>query len=262
MKCTLAEQLIPLFAGGDLQPPEAETLRQHLDACAACRQLAEEFAASQSWLREFAAPEFDEAVFADLRASVLKEIAQAGEGEQFANAAGLAFTQSLSANNSSWLGWLLPRWNPRLAFAAAALILLAGLAWVVVRHQPSPRETTVAGGDSPKPSLPPAPRPVPKQVQVVAQETPNPAHPRPALRPRPAALEKRHSPVAPPATDLTAQSQTDPLTTTVEPTTNSDLTALAPEREMLRIELQTADPNIRIIWLTPKADTDSTPKTK
>lgn len=245
MNCQSAEQLIPLFSGGDLKSQEAERVRLHLENCAHCCQVAEEFAASQAWLSEFAAPEFDEAVFADLRASVRREI-QATE----------------ERGRRSWIDWLLPRWNPRLAFAAVAvLILLAGLAAVVYRTKPSSRETTVAGGEKPKTAMTPLP-PTPQieQGQAFAGVPPklSPAnrqgHKSQRLTPDVKALLTES-----PTTDLTAQSQNVPSPTT-EPAANSDLTASVSEREMLRIELQTKDPNIRIIWLAPKSD--STPNSK
>lgn len=249
MNCQSAEQLIPLFSGGDLKSQEAEQVRLHLENCAHCCQVAEEFAASQAWLSEFAAPEFDEAVFADLRASVRREI-QATE----------------ERGRRSWIDWLLPRWNPRLAFAAVAvLILLAGLAAVVYRTKPSSRETTVAGGEKPKTAMTPLPpTPQPEEQKVVADNQPtSPRVYKPAQRPQRFAPDTQEPLVEPSIQDLTAQSQNDPSPIT-EPAVSSDVAAITPkpEREMLRIELQTKDPNIRIIWLAPKSDLDSTPKTK
>lgn len=243
MNCQSAEQLIPLFSGGDLKSQEAEQVRLHLENCAHCCQVAEEFAASQAWLSEFAAPEFDEAVFADLRASVRREIQAAEE-----------------RGRKSWIEWLLPRWNPQLAFAAVAvLILLVGLAAIVYRTKSSSRETTVAGGRQPKAvttSLPPTPQP--EEQKAIASDQPAPPR-----TDKPGQKRQRYAPDAPkplvePSTqDLTAQSQNDPLPIT-EPAVNSDVAIAKPEKqpEMLRIEFQTDDPNIRIIWFSPK-----TPKT-
>ncbi|HMX24533.1 MAG TPA: zf-HC2 domain-containing protein, partial [Blastocatellia bacterium] len=76
MKCELVEKLIPLHIGGDLEPSESESLRQHLADCARCRQLQEEFEASRVWLREMTAPDFDAAIYADLRATVIRQIKQ------------------------------------------------------------------------------------------------------------------------------------------------------------------------------------------
>jgi hypothetical protein len=59
--------------------------------------------------------------------------------------------------------------------------------------------------------------------------------------------------------DLIAQAPATDESVNPESST-SDLTE---NRNMLRIEIQTADPNIRIIWLAPKPDTSpTTPNTK
>ena len=153
MNCTQAEQLIPLHTGGDLPPSEADGLRQHIETCAHCRQIAEEFAASQAWLSEFAAPSldpsFDNAVFADLRASVRREIEQmesAGEG----------------TDRRRWFGWLLPQWSPRFAIAAAValLIMLGGLLFSVSRQKTPPQpDTAIKDKPQQKGTDQPSPRP-------------------------------------------------------------------------------------------------------
>src|SRR5690242_11089009 len=133
MNCTQAEQLIPLDVGGDLLPSEADQLRQHIEACAHCRQSAEEFADSQAWLSEFAVPAldptFDDAVFADLRASVLREIRKTESAEE----------------RGRWFGWLLPQRPPRFAVATAVLLLVlaGGLVLSAYRHKKPTQEVSI-----------------------------------------------------------------------------------------------------------------------
>jgi len=239
MNCTKAEQLIPLDAGGDLQPPEADSVRQHIEACAHCQQIAEEFAASQAWLSEFATPNFDEAVLADLRASVHREIAQmesAGE----------------ATDRKTWFGWLLPQWSPRFAVAAAValLIVIGGLAVSIYRHK-TPTQEVVIKDQPPKPSATPAGgnsvSDLPGKLQT-ANETPRSPHRNHRLN-QPVQVPQQFIPEVPAPTGVTAQANPG-----VEPTTDPARTTdvAKAEPEMLRIEFQTADPNIRIIWLTPK----------
>jgi len=258
MNCTRAEQLIPLDAGGDLLPEEADRLRQHIDACAHCRQLAEEFAASRAWLSEFAAPAFDpefgEAVFADLRASVRREIEK---------------TES-AGERGRWFERLLPQWSPRFAVAAAVmfLILAGGLAlsayfsayfsayWhkrplqeVSTKDQPPTTEI-----NRPTPT-PPLELPVEDHLANARSQPKRSRANRHTQRPRPFVTDDTV------ATALTAQPSPEP---TIEPARNSDVAKTEPEVlgiEMLRIELQTADPNIRIIWFAPKAE-KTEPNTK
>lgn len=243
MNCTRAEQLISLHTGGDLQPLEAESLRQHVEACAQCREIAEEFAASQAWLSEFAVPSFDEAVFADLRASVLREIKQtesAGEGGR-------------------WFEWLLPKWNPQLAFVAMILLLL-GAALVIYRYQLPSKQVNIADGPrSPKPLMTPSPSPPVEREQFVTENQTRPRSPKPI--PQRVHSDTNHPVVAvkSPSTPTVAEK---PLESAPTNSIGMVIAQAVPEREMLRIEMQTSDPNIRIIWFAPKPDNSPTDKTK
>lgn len=232
MKCEHSEHLIPLYAGGDLEPPEAESLRQHLETCVNCRQLHQKFAASQTWLSEFAAPDFEAPIYADLRASVIRKIEQ-------------------QEKRGSWFQWLLPKWNPRLMLvaSAAALAIVTGLITVTYYRQQTPLtsggETLANGGKLVTPEA--GSRTFRPQLSEEKQIKPKMVR---TERPRSGRTVK--TPLPPEAF------QNDPFAApSEEPVTTSDLAEATPaepeEREMLRIELQTADPNIRIIWLTPKA---------
>lgn len=248
MNCTRAEQLIPLQAGGDLSPTEADRLRQHIDTCARCQQIAEEFTASQAWLSQFAAPafdpKFDDAVFADLRASVLREIKQmesAGEG----------------TDRRRWFGWLWPQWSPRFAFAAAValLILIGGLAVSVTRHK-TPAQPETAIKDKPQQKKPDQPSPLPQDQSPnenhQANATEQPKHSTASWPPQ--RLQRLIPEEPAPSVDSMPSIVTAQATPGIEPTTDPARTAdvAKAEPEMLRIEFQTADPNIRIIWFAPK----------
>src|SRR5215475_10884177 len=100
LKCTHAEKLIPLFAGGDLPARQADALRSHLDSCANCRRLATEFEESLDWMRGLPAPKFDQGALDDLRDSVLSAIGR-------------------SATPRTWTLWVVPGWNLRFAASVA-----------------------------------------------------------------------------------------------------------------------------------------------
>ncbi|MBS1786200.1 MAG: zf-HC2 domain-containing protein [Acidobacteria bacterium] len=246
MRCEHVETLIPLYVGGDLEPHEADSLRQHLISCAHCRQLHEEFQASHSWLTGFAVPAFDEASFAKLRASVLKEIGR----------------QEKRGSWSGWIDWLLPKWSPRLmlATAAVALAVTTGLVAAVYRQQVAPARAvgeTIADAGQIKPATGTEhTNPLPQELNRVATA--------PRSVPRSKHV-KAATPLLPPEA-LGNGGSLNPLEPPVIPEEESATESVAqvePEpKEMLRIELQTADPNIRIIWLTPKPDSPSNPKTK
>lgn len=251
MKCELFEDLIPLYVGGDLEPPEADGLRQHLNTCAHCRRLTEDFQASQTWLSGFVVPDFDEASFARLRASVIGQIER----------------QEKRGRWPDWMNWLLPKFSPRfvLASAAIALAVVTGLVVAVYRQQPIPSRT---GGEAiadngrqdnlgDKVSATTGDRRVSTATsggRVSAATGMERRFPR----------SKRADLLPPEAINNGGFSNTlEPPVTGPE---QSETEAAAPEesepKEMLRIELQTADPKIRIIWLAPKASSPSNSQTK
>jgi len=260
MRCEHFETLIPLYVGGDLEPLEADSVRQHLNTCAHCRRLNEEFQASHAWLTGFAVPEFDEASFANMRASVFREIER----------------QEKRGSWPTWIDWLLPKWSPRegwgpglmLASAAVALAITTGLVAVVYRQQTIPVKSggdVIAGNTNPVKAgsgneqigsdsvAPPANNAIrSKRHTFRSKRVDSPLLPPEALN-NGGFEQPLEPPVIPEETaEQVATPEQGTATTPVEPV----------EKEMLRIELQTADPNIRIIWLTPKLDSPSNPKTK
>src|SRR5262245_48175511 len=122
MNCTRVQELLPLYVGADLVAREAESVRAHLETCAPCRELAEEFAASTAWLQAAPPPEFDEAFFADLRGDVQQAIAQ-------------------TALRPSWAERWSPVVNWRWAWVPVLALLLLAIAlnWQRQRALPTTR---------------------------------------------------------------------------------------------------------------------------
>jgi len=236
MKCKLFEELIPLYVGGDLKPSEADDLRHHFTDCAQCRRLHEEFQSSQSWLTKFAKPEFDEASLATMRASVLNEIERL-------------------ERRGNWLHWLLPKWNPRLVLAVstAALVAVTALSVTVYRIQIA----SLKLGDDQVSAVPGGyPRQITPDNQQVSTATVKERRvPRSKLSESGLLPEEAFN-------NGGFSNALEPPVIPAEPAAEEVIQAEPEEKEMLRIELQTADPNIRIIWLTPKADSPSNTKTK
>ena len=243
MRCTHAEKLIPLFVGGDLPAREADALRRHLESCANCRRLAAEFEESRDWLRGFAAPQFDEATLDGMRGSVLRDI---GRIEYRAR----------------WFQWIVPGWNLRFVFVTSLALLLFGALFslAVNRRQPAhnPQSNQAGmkqgGGNQvePSPGKTPDDR-VKNDKQIASGKTVRRKFGRKPIKPGPDESPQTEAGMIDP--DLTAQA-----TDTTEPAidqsagldpANTDSDA---NRNMLRIEIQTADPNIRIIWFAPKSD--------
>jgi hypothetical protein len=249
MRCTHAEKLIPLFAGDDLPAREADALRRHLESCANCRRLAAEFEESRDWLRGGAAPQFDEAMLEGMRDSVLRDIGRIENREQ-------------------WLQWIVPGLNLRFAASMAVLLLIVFVATYAYRGgrpRTAPGKDDVVksnpGGDQ-KDSTDGAkrngegfkvnPSPVPAQrlpLKRIPRINGNPGV-KPIQLPD---LAIANAPIVPPATIF------GPV---FEPSLGTDLTIddAIFNREMTRIEFQTADPNIRIIWFAPKDSNSSSIK--
>jgi hypothetical protein len=226
MNCTRVEKLLPLYAGGDLPPRVAEAASAHLVDCEACRRLAAEYEQSRSWLVSAAAPEFDEQFFADLRGAVRREV---------------ALERALPEPRSGFA--LLIGWKP---LAATAALLLGGL-------------LTYRSLEWQRPSAA-------KDEQVVRERADEPGKPNSRsetatrqARPRQAQTQtirrrpRRTPPTefAQPAPNLIVQ---EPRAVSGESEAAAQADSGAPP-EALRIEIQTADPNIRIIWFVPQETT-------
>jgi hypothetical protein len=247
MNCKKVVQLIPLFVGEDLETAEMQCVTAHLATCNLCSDAVKKFQASQSMLHSFAAPEFDEAVFAQMRSSVLNEIAR----PQIEN-----FSTSF--------------WNRKTAFAAslAMIILVSGIA--MNRHNSN--ENYVAQSDnfknlksensiaSPSPNLK-----IAATNSSSLHRVPKPRSGRNLIAQGEASVSQRNpgnvneNPPSPEgATEITTEKNTVALNSSIPviPETNTILNTEKsfPEPEMLRMEIQTADPNIKIIWLMPQTN--------
>ena len=242
MRCTHAEKLIPLFAGDDLPAREADALRRHLKSCANCRRLAAEFEESRDWLRGFAAPQFDNVVLDDIRDSVLRDIGRI-------------------ENRAQWLQWIVPGWDLRFTASVAVLLLILFATYAYRDRKPQTipdKESAVkinpGGGqkhstgdaqrnDEINPSPVPAQRPPLNRARRINENR----GVKPVRLPDIAVV---NAPIVPPIINIGPVFEPPPLGAELA------MGDAIFNREMTRIEFQTADPNIRIIWLAPK-DSDS-----
>jgi len=249
MLCTHAEKLIPLLAGDDLPAREADALRRHLKSCSNCRRLAAEFEESRDWLRGFAAPQFDDVELNDMRDSVLRDIGRI-------------------ENRAQWLQWIVPGLNLRFAASMAMLLLIVfvttythrgrrpriapGKDDVVKTNQGSDQKDSTNGaqrngeGFKVNPSPVPARRPPLKRIPRIDG---NPGV-KPVQLPDLAVV---NAPIVTPTINIGSVFD-------LPPDAGMMMDDAIFNREVTRIEFQTADPNIRIIWLAPKDLTSSSTK--
>ena len=253
MDCTGNEKLLALHAGGDLPAAKARVLSAHLRTCEGCRRVAADFAAGRELLGTHEPPEFDAAFFDSIRHNVLREIDDAPPPPAFARLTTLLFG--------------------RRALALAACVVFLVAAGSIALYL---REGREGAGSGPR-QLASAPRetqPTPTAAPVInspavrdAERQPKPtatiAAPTPHRKQFVANFRraKRDARMAEPATpefpeaaathDTQMDNAASPGEETAAPSEMAALGAPA-ERRMLRIELQTGDPNVRIIWFTPQ----------
>jgi hypothetical protein len=245
MSCAGIERRVALYAGGDLDEASARDLERHLAACEGCRVLLTALRVQREAMAEARAAAPSEDDLDDVRSGVLAAIARGGARRSLADSRRFAPVRSVAWGSAG--------------LAAAALLVFAVWTGVLRSNdvkpasrasaQPSRADVQAAAGTAGRPSAPsPAnPRadarrelPAPSSRRAAALEAPPVARPQPnAARPGTAgattAQVSRHV-----AEDLRAAAAV------------SD----APPGPMRRIEFQTADPNIRIIWLLPGAAPD------
>lgn len=275
MNCTHIEKLLPLFVEGDLDAKQAEIVLTHLDACPKCQGRAAEYEESQNWLRSYSPPEFDETFFDGLRQSVQSEIARAQRRPNFFQLI--------------WERW---GWQPVMAAAMALLVIVSGIMIYSRIHRAPVTPVTsgpkgeIAQDQLKQPSTPDnqnvaAPpvnvaintgRPSKSQPQRMQSEFKEPLVVNAAID---TALPLAIAKVLPPEAaaeyqDEIATSQnaaaalehlldrfSKPEAATENPDAGSSApTNTTPAPGVTRIEMQTANPKVRIIWLAPK-ETDS-----
>jgi Putative zinc-finger len=245
MRCERAEKLIPLYAGGDLPERESACLRRHLESCADCRSLAAEFEESRDWLRGFAAPHFDEASMDSLRDSVLRDVARIEHRAQS-------------------LQWIIPGWNLRFTASLAASLLIAILAAYVYRGW---RPRPVHNGADKKDVAITNPSRDQKDSIGGAQRNngdikvnPAPVQKRQSIQKGRRGVIENHDLKLVQSPDRVATLTAPPIIAEAAPSGDTLIGPEIPDREMTRIEFQTADPNIRIIWLALKNSNSSSTK--
>lgn len=237
MNCRRVEKLIPLYVEGDLASGVADRLTSHLEWCGRCNWLADEYKESQDWLRAGEQPEFDSAFLDNFKAGVLSRIGK-------------------SSTRSSLLGSLMQQWGRRqvLALSAALLLLIFGAVVLYVyqlRIAGNPA-TLQAVGETPNPETG-------GPDNRIASPVATPATAAGVSKPKNVKREIRFK--SPDRNRIAARQRFQRTLLSPPDQIIESATALAEPPSvgvdddppgMLRIEIQTGDPNIRIIWFAPK----------
>jgi hypothetical protein len=217
MDCRRIKLLIPLFVGGDLSEAEAERAREHLRSCADCRSLTAEFEASQKWFRQ-AEPDFDEGFLRDFKRDVLQDV------------------YKLKRQPRPW--WPLAGFfNNRLSLvgSAAALLLFALVAFYALRNT---QESGVSN-DPQRASIPAKKEGATDKTAEISPDT--------TARPASDTVRPRRTHHARAKKAAQRQDTTEMITSRVEYLKEDEAS-----EQFIKTEIETSDPNIRIIWLHPK----------
>ncbi|HEX5080876.1 MAG TPA: hypothetical protein VFY40_02440, partial [Blastocatellia bacterium] len=188
------------------------------------------------WLRGFDEPQFDEATLEGMRDSVLRDIA-------------------CIENRTRRVQWVItawPGWNLRFVFATSLALLLFGALFSLAinrwqsSHGPESNRAEMAPGKTTDGRAT-------NDKQISIDKPVRRKFRRRPIRPTPEESPQTEAGKIEPdlitqniAADPEIDQSTDPGPEVADP---------APNRNMLRIEIQTADPNIRIIWFAPMSDT-------
>jgi hypothetical protein len=252
MNCKQVEKLLPLFGSDDLSARLQQPLSRHLKSCASCAAAAGDYRQSSELLQEFAVPVFSDDLFAEMRRNVWQQIK--------AEPAHRSLTEMLRA-------WLHPPIAPMVWAAAIALLVavLAGGIYFMGRGVSAPppiarplqpeafHGTPEGASHTEKPTAPLSPgerRRDQRQADFGRS------------RPRLNRLDRR----APDLTPSLALNSPDAATSKREGSqVNSSFdprAAVSGSEKTLRLEMQTRNPNIRIIWFTQKEPKSLSPNSK
>lgn len=252
MNCKLVQELLPLHVGHDLEEKRALLVAAHLQSCAQCAGLADEYREARQLLQQFAPPQFGEAVYTGIRQGVLREI------EPEPTTPGL----------SRLLGSLFPS-RLRWAVATALLLVVCLFAFYFIAKRPNDRrgEQQVAdsGNTAGRPTsssikesagLPPAST---AKNRDSAKGLPGGVH----LSQRRTGIEGARVRTRPPkANNADTESMTAAASAGRNNLAQPDAVPArdsASSEKTLRVEMQTKDPNIRIIWFAPQPTKQDSP---
>lgn len=226
MNCRRVQTLLPLYIEGDLGSEQMSRIAAHVEWCGQCNWIADEYRESQSWIRGDSALEFDKDSLDRMKAGVLSEIS--------AQRKGVSIFSSLSS--------LAERWTRRNVLAVAVgmiIVMLAGFYVYRAMHRIAAAPDVEANVQHPESQGDPNANATAYEPLRLTQSTRHPKH-----RRRVSAYAARSMPTT-----------SDPAATVARaasPVPKDDSKNLPDSRDMLRIEIQTADPMIRIIWFAPK----------
>ncbi len=242
MNCKHVEELLPLYFGRDLEEEHARLVTSHVQTCAGCARSAQEYVGANQLLQLFEPPQFSEATFATVRSRVLREIEREPSAPQ--SVFGLEF--------------LRRSFQPRVMWAVSTVVLLAVclFAYYLIANRTSGPQSVQpmaqnGGGGEQKTGEQKASKGIKPAVTGTAGVPPAPAMPPHKLRLSQAARHPRRAGEAPAVPVGAARYSPEPKDATANPSATAEKT--------LRLEIQTTNPNVRIIWFSHSSTKEGSP---
>ena len=230
MNCKQIQEVLPLFVGHDLEEKKERKVAAHVQSCLECFDAAKEFRETRQLLREYGSPEISQQVYGEIRWHVLQEIQ--------AESAQLSLRQVV-----------INPFRPRLAWALASMLIVVLM--LAVYFTAGRRKGEQALADKQPAMAQPNVNREPEQRLPGQKPAPNPSTQQPRV-PDKHWMARRFQPRK--SRDLITVRGTQ--LTGISPPTNLAEPNLFPVRDTtaskktLRIDIQTKDPNIRIIWFS------------
>ena len=226
MNCGQTAQLLPLFVGDDLTTRETTDVTRHLAICPQCREAEIEYRDTMAMFETYDTPVISEAVYANIRRNVLSEI----------DTIATAPIRSIFA----------AIFQPRYRWAMAALILMTAM--FTLSRLDTRKTVEMASQGLTKIELPQIPETASQPLAEVIEQSSVGKSSRP-LRKLAGFKSRRVRPEKTQVATMARRDRTD-RNPTPAPDSVASLTTNDTATQPLRIEMQTKDPNIRIIWFT------------
>lgn len=251
MNCKQVENLLPLYASRDLDAGRERLVAAHVQACNECHSAVDEYRETRLLLQEFGPPAFSEDVYAEIRQNVWREIE----------------AKSASPSGSEVIaGWFRPRLT--WAVATALLIAVSVLGIYLIGNRWTARQPVAVSGPEKNPTE--SNQQAGATPEAVATSSPSPGGegmngPRQVgIRDPERRRDRRRAPDR--ADALVAKAPDARPVKVVSPATNnsaeSDSLPARDSSKALRMEIQTKDPNIRIIWFAQQDTKPTSPNSK
>ena len=227
MNCKNVEPLLSLYVGRDLEEERSRLVAAHLQSCTECTLAADEYAEANQLLQGYEPPFFGDEIYAGIRRQVLNEIEREFHPPVWSRVFSQLFLSLL---------------QPRTRWITAALLLAISVTALYLSRNPShqlPSDKQVAGSGTE----------VRSEKNILSnREQDRKANPR-----RPITGKRKVN------AGVVAANRSRQLdkTTKVDVSTNNpvvqrdvDVSQPSSAHGPLRVEMQTSDRNIRIIWLS------------